>query len=302
MDTRLSLIIGVVLIAAMVSCKNSKNESEQASVPVSILEQVDLLNGKLKEAVSDFELIASLDHHRMAEEEGAYTPPAIAMIFSDSETNAALLTNENQLVGLDLPFKVLSYSEADTSKASLAFTSGAFISRRHGIPLSQLSRYIEQLDKVLGSLDKSVISTTNLDSVNTGYGIVNIRSDYDFETSVGNLVDIVNSQSDTRWFGEIDFQKEALNQGKSLNPTKILFFGGPAPGAKAMQTTPKIGLDAFCQKLLVYENDKGEVWIAFNDIVAFSNLYYGHSTKPQDMINQRLIGTFSKAIKKMDQQ
>lgn len=294
-------MIGVVLVVGMVSCKNSKNESQQASEPVSILDQVDLLNGKLKEAASEFELIASLDHHRMAEEEGAYTPPAIAMIFSDSETNTALLTNENQLVGLDLPFKVLSYSEADTSNANVAFTSGAFIARRHGIPLSQLSRYDEQMNKVLSSLDESVMSTTNLDSVNVGYGIVKIRSDYDFETSVGNLVNIVNSQSDTRWFGEIDYQKEALKHGKSLTPTKILFFGGPGPGAKAMQTTPKIGLDAFCQKLLIYENDKGEVWIAFNDIVAFSNLYYGYSTKPQDMINQRLTGTFSKAIKKMEQ-
>lgn len=64
-----------------------------------------------------------------------------------------------------------------------------------------------------------------------------------------------------------------------------------------MMTTPKIGLDAFCQKLLVYQNDKDEVWIAFNDIVAFAELYYGASTKPQNMINKRLIMTFTKAVK-----
>ena len=52
----------------------------------------------------------------------------------------------------------------------------------------------------------------------------------------------------------------------------------------------------FCQKLLVYENESGEVWIAYNDIVAFANLYYQTSTKPQQMINQRLKMTFSKAI------
>ena len=86
--------------------------------------------------------------------------------------------------------------------------------------------------------------------------------------------------------------------GEDLDLTILLLFGAPAPGGKAMMTTPKIGLDAFCQKLLVYENSNGEVWIAFNDIVACSNLYYGIATKQQKMINQRLSATFSKAVKK----
>ena len=65
-----------------------------------------------------------------------------------------------------------------------------------------------------------------------------------------------------------------------------------------MMTSPKIGLDAFCQKLLVYENESNEVWVAYNDIVAFADLYYQTSTKPQQMINQRLKMTFSKAVTK----
>ncbi len=104
------------------------------------------------------------------------------------------------------------------------------------------------------------------------------------------------SQGDTKWFADVDYQKEASVLGIVLRPTTLLLFGGPAPGGKAMMTSPKIGLDAFCQKLLVYENESGEVWIAYNDIVAFANLYYQTSTKPQQMINQRLKMTFSKAI------
>ena len=65
-----------------------------------------------------------------------------------------------------------------------------------------------------------------------------------------------------------------------------------------MMTSPKIGLDAFCQKLLVYEDTDGVVWVAFNDIVAFANLYYGAATKPHQMINQGLFATFLKAVKK----
>lgn len=123
-----------------------------------------------------------------------------------------------------------------------------------------------------------------------------IQSDYDFETTVENLKAIVSAQSDTRWFGEIDYQAEARSFNVDINSNILLLFGGPGPGGKAMMTTPKIGLDAFCQKLLVYEEDNGEVWVAFNDIVAFSELYYGTSTKPQQMINQRLKMTFNKAV------
>ena len=120
--------------------------------------------------------------------------------------------------------------------------------------------------------------------------------DFDFNTTVQNLRDIVMAQEDTKWFADVDYQKDALKHDVDIRPTILLLFGGPAPGGKAMMTSPKIGLDAFCQKLLVYENENDEVWIAYNDIIAFAKLYYQTSTKPQQMINQRLKMTFTKAV------
>lgn len=289
----------------MISCVGTKQEQKQENKTannrtqeLTILAKVDALDNTVKESIADFNLIASLDHHRMAKAEGVYTPPAIANIFSDSKINSDLLSNENQLLGLDLPYKVLCFSEDDTTNAKLAYTSVGFIARRHGIPEEYLSDYSNRLDKVLSSIDKTMISETNLDSVTLEYGIVKIQSDFDFENTIEKLSQIVKAQSDTKWFGEIDYQEEAGEFGKELNPIKLLLFGGPAPGGKAMVTTPKIGLDAFCQKLLVYENKKGEVWVAFNDVIAFSKLYYGISTKPQIVINQRLTETFTIAVKK----
>ena len=278
--------------------KNESKNSENKRLSQTILEKVDDLDQQIKQSTKQYKWAISLDHHRMAEEEGAYTPPAIATIFSDAAINTKLLAQGNQLIGLDLPFKVLSYSEADTTTAKLAFTSAEFIAKRHDISLDDLAEFKLKMDGVLNSVDKSYRTETNVDSVSKGFGIINLRSDFDFETTVEKLIAIVNAQSDTRWFGDIDYQLEAKALGTELNPTKILFFGGPAPGAKAMRSTPKIGLDAFCQKLLVYENEKGETWVGFNDIADFSKLYYGKSTKPQEVINKRLVATFSKAIKK----
>lgn len=293
------------LFLLLISCDKEKKDknvnaliSDESTDNISILEKVDHLNSDIQKSVSDFDWKISLDHHRMAEKEGAYTPPAVASVFSDHQINTNLLDNTHQLLGLDLPYKVLCYAEADTIRANLAYTSAEFIVRRHGLSPDLFEEYSKKLKLVLNSVEGATISSTNLDSVSKGFGIIKIKSDYDYTTTVKNVTDIVLTQSDTQWFGEIDYSKEAGTRGKEMHPTILLLFGGPAPGAMAMKTTPKIGLDAFCQKLLVFENNDKEVWIAFNDIVAFSNLYYGQVTKPQQGINQRLIQTFTKAVRK----
>ena len=65
-----------------------------------------------------------------------------------------------------------------------------------------------------------------------------------------------------------------------------------------MADFPKLGLDAFCQKLLVFEDEDGNVQIAFNDIVAFAKLHYGRSNMAQQVINTRLKQTFKKATQR----
>lgn len=264
----------------------------------TILQQVDELDGRVKESISDYALVASLDHHRMAKESGVYTPPAIASIFSNAELNSELLVNGQQLLALDLPFKVLAFAESDTTKSQLAYTSSDFITKRHGLDPQFLKSYETKMVAVLENIGSPNLSKTNLESVGIDFGIVKIQSDFDFDSTVQKLKAIVNAQSDTKWFGEIDYKNEAKPFEKELRPTTLLLFGGPAPGGKAMMTTPKIGLDAFCQKLLVYQNEKDEVWVAYNDIIAFAELYYQSYTKPQQMINQRLMKTFSSAISK----
>ena len=67
-------------------------------------------------------------------------------------------------------------------------------------------------------------------------------------------------------------------------------------GGVAMADFPAIGLDAFCQKLLVYAGDDGGSVVIFNDIAAFAELHYGSSAKPHHALNERLKATFQKAL------
>ena len=294
----MNYIKSIILICSIVflaSCAGKTKKEVVSETPKSITQKVDDAVKQLDEQITSFKLVAALDHHRMAAEVGVYTPPSIATIFSDSKIEIPIV-KENQLAALDLPFKFLCYSEPDTSKVSVAFTSSEFIQKRHNLNPTILEDYNAKISTILASFPKEIISKTDVTNVKEGFGIVSIKSDFDYATTVKNLRAIVMSQGDTKWFADVDYQKEASVLGIEIRPTILLLFGGPAPGGKAMMTSPKIGLDAFCQKLLVYEKENGEVWVSYNDIVAFAELYYQKSTKPQQMINKRLKMTFTKAV------
>ena len=284
-----------IIIAFITSCAENSKKKVAAEPSKNITEKVDDAVKELEGEISDYKKVVSLDHHRMAAEVGVYTPPAIATIFSDAMMDINLV-QENQLIALDLPFKVLCYAEVDTLNAKVAYTSAEFIQKRHQLDPALLKDYGASMTKVIASFPKEMIVETDVTNVSEGFGMVSIKSDFDFTTTVENLRTIVMSQGDTKWFADIDYQKDASAIDVTIRPTTLLLFGGPAPGGKAMMTSPKIGLDAFCQKLLVYENEIGEVWVVYNDIVAFANLYYQTATKPQNMINQRLKMTFTKAV------
>lgn len=286
------LVITVVAIL-IYSCNTQNENGYKEDLPIA--KKVDNYVEIIKENISEFQLVLTIDHSRLAANEGVYMPPAVVSFFSNPELNSKLIRT-NPLIGLDLPFKVLCYSEPDTISVSVAFTSAEFISARHALPINALEDYKDQIAQILSNFPANSISQTNVDSVKNNFGINFIESDFDFEQTIANLKKIIMSQGDTKWFGEINYQKEASTLGIDILPSTLLLFGGPAPGGKAMNDSPKLGLDAFCQKVLVYQSTEGKVIVAFNDIVAFAQLYYNRSTKPQEMINQRLKITFTTAV------
>jgi uncharacterized protein (DUF302 family) len=284
------------IVALLASCnENSKQKKQEQEEIVDIRSKVDRQSDLLKSSISEFNFILSIDHSRLAEEAGVYTPPSIVSLFSRPKVNSELI-RINPLIGLDLPYKVLCYSEPDTTNVSISYTASTFIQQRHGITEDDMKAYKKDMEKVIGNFPKSQVKKTTLEKVDINYGIIILNSDFDFETTIQKLKNIVESQSDTKWFGEIDFQKDALKLNIEIDKSTLLLFGGPAPGGQAMFDSPRLGLDAFCQKLLVFENENNKVLVAFNNIPAFAELYYNRSTKPQEMINQRLKTLFTKVL------
>ncbi|WP_170429731.1 DUF302 domain-containing protein [Ruegeria arenilitoris] len=235
--------------------------------------------------------IASIDHARLAKAEGVEMPAARVLFFSDPEINTPIL-EENIRAGLDLPFRVLSFDQDD--RPQIAYTDSQFLKVRHGLNDTQaLNSFESKLLEVLNGLDAASAPTSGLFA---DYGVIELRSQLSVPKAVERLSKAVMEQDDTVWFGEVDFAAEASHLGVELPDAVLLLFGGPAPGGVAMAGFPAIGLDAFCQKLLVYANEEGGSAVIFNDVAALAELHYGSSAEPHHVLNKRLTATFQTAI------
>jgi len=291
---RLKLLVLFFSVIPFSSAAESLTEPE-------IFPQTDALFSRVENQVHGLglEKVVDIDHARLAWEAGISTmSPSRVLLFSDPKLNAELIAI-NPLIGLDLPFRILAYG--DQGKAKLAFTNAEFLRNRYEIESRKL--LIEYDLNIKNSLMGSEnVASPVKSKITPGYGILSIDSDFNYEDSYQRLKQAVLAQGDTVWFAEIDYQEEAREFAIELPKVKLLLFGGPAPGGQAMSQFPLLGLDAFCQKVLLLESSdnlapsNNKVSIHFNSIPDLAMLHYQQVAKPHEIINGRLVDTFTKAL------
>jgi len=267
-------------------------------VPASdaLYRAVDELYDSVLGSTDRFKVVAEIDHSRLAAEKGETMPPARVVIFSDPAINTAILQQEPR-AGLDLPFRVLAYAEGNTPV--IVFTTADYLKRRYGLADgSPLQRYQESVLSAVNAVPGDAVVAFDVSSLGKGQGIVTLSSVYGFEETIERLKDAITAEDDTIWFGEIDYREEAVRLGVDLPKLTLLLFGAPGPGAKAMTEYPRMGLDAFCQKVLVYQAPGGQVEVLFNDMPAMAELHYGDSAIPHKVITRRMQGTLGGAVEK----
>ncbi|WP_170362765.1 DUF302 domain-containing protein [Ruegeria arenilitoris] len=282
---RFFFVLSMITTASVSTSGLAQSSSVQTAVDKNFLE--------LETAVDEAgpTPIASIDHSRLAKAEGVEMPASRVLIFSDPEINTPIL-KETVRAGLDLPFRVLSFDQDD--RPQITYTDSQFLKIRHGLTdASSVRVFQSKMLEVLNDLDATPAPTNGLFA---DYGVIELRSQLSVPEAVERLRTAVMGQDDTVWFGEIDFATEASQLGVELPDAVLLLFGGPAPGGIAMAGFPAIGLDAFCQKLLVYANEEGGSVVIFNDIAALAELHYGFSAEPHHGLNKRLTATFRTAI------
>ncbi|MFT4520591.1 MAG: hypothetical protein ACI9JM_002995 [Halioglobus sp.] len=240
--------------------------------------------------------VAEIDHSRLGSEAGSAMPPARVLMFTDAALSAALL-KLNPLVGVDLPLRVLAYESEADGQSKVIYNSYDYIEARYGLPEQPALRkeYEDAMAAAVRGIPAQNIAAFEKDRTETD-GITTINSPYNFEETMERVQRAIASQDDTVSFGIVDFQAEAAEQGVELRSSSLILFGGPAPGAKAMSKAPTLGLDAFCQKFLVWEDEEGKIHLSFNDLLALGERQGVAKSVPLRVINFRLSSVFGGAL------
>jgi len=94
-------------------------------------------------------------------------------------------------------------------------------------------------------------------------GVIRVKSKHSVAATVDNLESALKSKGMTI-FKRVSHSGGAEKVGLELRPTELMIFGNPKVGTPLMQCGQLAALD-LPQKALIYEDETGQVWFAYND-------------------------------------
>lgn len=290
-----SFLCAAWLLLSVVGCSGDPEPiSESRYIGPDKLFQ--MLNANIR-ANPEFEVIVDIDHSRLAAKAGSSMPPAHVLIWSDPKLEAAIL-KYNPVAAVDLPLRVLAFEDQSTGKAAVIANTFNYVARRHSLPDDEniRTRYGAAIANAMKGIPAESIAKFPSDTIPDS-GLIILDSSHDLVKTKTRILNAINAQSDVVVFGKLDFAARAKARGVTLAPLHLILFGAPGPGGKAMVSAPTLGLDAFCQKLLIWQDAGGTVQVIFNDLLALAERQQVSGGIPLRVINRRLKKTFSEALK-----
>jgi uncharacterized protein (DUF302 family) len=91
--------------------------------------------------------------------------------------------------------------------------------------------------------------------------IVAKKSPHSVSATLDRLTEVLKTRS-IATTARIDHAGAAQRSGQVLKPTQLLIFGNPKLGTPLMQTNQRVGLE-LPMKVLSWEDDAGQVWLAY---------------------------------------
>jgi uncharacterized protein (DUF302 family) len=111
--------------------------------------------------------------------------------------------------------------------------------------------------------------TSNATSNTTG--IASHISPYGVDETLQRIEGVIHNRGLTL-FARFDHGGEARKVGLAMQPAQVLVFGNPKAGTPLMIASPLIALD-LPLKILVWQDDGGQVWASYNQPVSFAERY-----------------------------
>jgi uncharacterized protein (DUF302 family) len=286
-------LVSLMALPFMVGCgENQPLTPERYSGSDKLFQQLD----SNVAANPAWHKVAEIDHSRLGVDAGSNMPPARVLILSDPQLETALI-QQNPLVALDLPLRVLAYEASPGGDSKVIHNDFAFVQSRYNLPGQSPSggAYEQNFAEVLQGIPNGQIGSFQTSAMKDD-GIITINSPFNFTVTMQRISEAIAAQDDAVSFGTVDFQAQAAELDVDILPNTMILFGAPEPGAKAMSKSPTLGLDAFCQKFLVWQDETGQVYLSYNDLLALAERQGVSKSVALRVINYRLNKTFSAAL------
>jgi uncharacterized protein (DUF302 family) len=126
-------------------------------------------------------------------------------------------------------------------------------------------------------------------------GIVRVKSDYPIGETIERLKKDIADKG-IKFFNQIDQSKLAADAGIKLRPSVLLIFGNPPLGTQFITANANAGLD-WPVRLLVFENDKGEVWTAYTDFDWIARRHGIKNRNDQFKMASSVIASITSSVK-----
>jgi len=126
-------------------------------------------------------------------------------------------------------------------------------------------------------------------------GIVRVKSAYPIGETVERLKRDIADKG-IKFFDEIDQSRLAAAAGIKLNPSVLLTFGNPPLGTQFITANANAGLD-WPVRLLVFQDEKGEVWTAYTDFDWIARRHGITNRKDQFKMASTVITSITSSVK-----
>jgi uncharacterized protein (DUF302 family) len=121
------------------------------------------------------------------------------------------------------------------------------------------------------TLTATYFTSSKTKSMSNPKGITIRQSRFSVEDTINHIAFFLQQKGITI-YARIDQQIEVAIIGQMIKPLGIIMFGNPIVGVRAMLANPLAELD-LPLKILAWESDDGNVYIAYNDQKFFSERY-----------------------------
>jgi uncharacterized protein (DUF302 family) len=126
-------------------------------------------------------------------------------------------------------------------------------------------------------------------------GIVKFKSAYDMPATIKRMKKDIADKG-IMFFDEIDQAKLAADAGVTLMPSTLLVFGNPPLGTLFLTSDPDGGLD-WPVRLLVYQDAKGDVWVAYTDFAWIAKRHGITNREKEFKMATDVIGSITSTVK-----